>query len=284
VLLGIADSVAARALGDAYREAVLGQVGSWGPWRNFTRLQPRLRALLAAEIAERRERADLPGLLTRLAQARDDEGRPASDAQCEDQVFAMMIAGVDTVAIALAWALHWLARERAARERLAAELVAAPDAGAATVLALPYLDAVFAETLRMYPVVPTPSGRRLRRDTAIGPHLLPAGTTLVPCSYLVHRRAELYPEGGRFRPERFLERRFERHEYFPFGGGVRRCVGEALAELEFKVALATILGAWALEQDDAPPLPPVRSGTLLAPSDALRVRLRPARAAAGGTA
>jgi cytochrome P450 len=134
---------------------------------------------------------------------------------------------------------------------------------------------VYCETLRMYPIVPTPSGRRLLQDTLIGGYTYPAGTTLVPCSYLVHRRSELYPDGDRFVPERFLERRYEKHEYLPFGGGVRRCVGEALAELEFKVALAAILALWSLEPDGGPPLPPVRFGTLLAPADPFHLVVRP---------
>jgi cytochrome P450 len=141
--------------------------------------------------------------------------------------------------------------------------------------ALPYLDAVYRETLRMYPVVPTPSGRRLTREAEIGDWVFPAGTTLLACSYLVHRRLPHYPAGDRFRPERFVGRRLAPHVYFPFGGGVRRCAGEALAELEFKVALATILERWRVEAADEAPLRPVRHGTLLAPPESFRVRLRP---------
>lgn len=134
----------------------------------------------------------------------------------------------------------------------------------------------------MYPVVPTPSGRRLRQDMQIGGYAFPAGTTLVPCTYLVHRREELFPNGDQFRPERFLERKFTPAEYFPYGGGVRRCVGEALAHLEFKLVLAEILARWTVEPPDDPtPVRAVRHGTLLAPDASFRLRVRPAVAASG---
>ena len=90
---------------------------------------------------------------------------------------------------------------------------------------------------------------------------------MVPCTYLVHRREELYPDSTAFRPERFLERKFEKYEYLPYGGGVRSCVGETLAKYEFTVAIATILERWRVQTTDGPALRPVRHGTLLAPPD-----------------
>lgn len=285
VMMGDADSETSRALLEAYRGAVVRQVGSWGPWRNFTRLQPRMRGLLHDDMQARRADPERPGAMTRVALSQHADGTPVTDAQYADQLFSMMIAGVDTVAIALAWALYWLARAPAVRDRLAAELAAAgagalgvgdPASDGRALLALPYLNAVYSETVRMYPVVPTPSGRRLLRETRVGGYTFAAGTTLVPCTYLVHRRAELFPDGDRFVPERFLDRKFAPYEYFPYGGGVRRCIGEALAHLEFKVVLATILAQWHVEASDDPtPVRAVRHGTLLAPEDRFRLRVRP---------
>jgi len=272
LVFGDVDSAASVALVRSYRESVARQSGSWGPWRNFSRMQPQIRALLAEEIAERRTAPDRPGFLTRLALSVDDEGTPLSNEECEDHVFSFLVAGVDTSAILLAWALHWLSREPHVLHRLSEELPgASEDETGRTLLSLPYLHAVYCETLRMYPVVPTPSGRKLVDDTQVGGCTFSAGTTLVPCTYLVHRREEIFPESSRFRPERFLNRRFGPAEYFPFGGGARNCVGEMLAQYEFKVALSTVLQRWHLQTTNAPPLRPERHGTLLAPAEQFEV-------------
>jgi unspecific monooxygenase len=272
LIFGDLDSPTSSALITAYQKSVSAQVGSWGPWRNFSRMQPQIRLLLADEIAARRADPDKPGFMTHIALSTDTDGAPLSDEECEDHVFSLLVAGVDTSAISLAWALHWLSREPAVRERVIAELPqAANDESGRALLSLPYLQAVYAETIRMYPIVPTPSGRKLLRNTVIGPYTYEAGTTLVPCTYLVHRREELYPDSATFRPERFLERKFAPYEYLPYGGGARICVGEMLAKYEFTVAVSAILHRWDIESTDAPAMRPVRHGTLLAPPDSLEL-------------
>jgi cytochrome P450 len=268
LIFGELESKTSRELIAVHRESVATQAGSWGPWRRFAAMQPRIRRLLASEISERRANPELPGFLTHLARAQDEAGEALSDAECEDHVFSLLVAGVDTSAISLAWALHWLSREPGPLERLLTELpAAAGDESGWTLFRLPYLEAVYSETLRMYPIVPTPSGRKLKRETQIGEHSFEAGVTLAPCTYLVHRCENIYPQSARFRPERFLERTFGPFEYFPFGGGVRSCVGEMLAAMEFKSALRTILELWEIQPTAAPAMHPVRHGTLLAPPD-----------------
>ncbi len=279
LLLGDLTSQSSALLLSAHRQSVASQAGSWGPWRNFSRLQPQIRETLAVEVRERRTHPDTPGFLTHLALAQDGDGAPLSDELCEDHVLTMLVAGVDTTAISLAWALHWLCREPEVQARLTAELTSTPPESDKKLLTLPYLDALYWETLRMYPIVPTPLGRKLTQEVTIAGLTFRAGTTLVPCSYLVHRREDIYPENHRFRPERFLGRRFEPDEYFPFGGGVRSCVGELLAQLEFKIAIQAILERWNLETTTIPPLTPVRHGTLLAPPDdsTMVIQTRPSR-------
>ena len=268
MIFGDQDSAASRELIGVHRESVAAQAGSWGPWRGFSRMQPQIRLLLAQELRVRRANPDQPGLLTQLAQAKDEAGEWVSDAECEDHVFSLLVAGVDTSAISLAWALHWLCREPEVLACLMAELQKASiDATGRALLGLPYLNAVYAETLRMYPIVPTPSGRKLTREVEIDGHVFEAGVTLVPCTYLVHRREDIYPESSRFRPERFLGNTFGPFEYLPYGGGVRSCLGEMLAAMEFKAGLRTILDRWQLEATTAAPRRPVRHGTLLAPAD-----------------
>jgi cytochrome P450 family 110 len=280
LLFGTTDSPVARMLIEAHMRAGAQQTGSWGPWRSFARVHASLRPMLRAEIAARRRDPATPGALTRMAT--EDAGHgPLETVECEDNVLSLLVAGVDTTAVSLAWALYWLCREPAIADRLRAELGDPGDRTGDDLLALPYLHAVFCETLRMYPVVPTPSGRRLLRDVRLGVHDVPAGTTVVACTHLVHRRADLYPEPDRFLPDRFLGRRYGRHEYFPFGGGVRSCVGAALAQLEFKIALAAILDRWSIGAPDGAPARPVRHGTLLAPPDDFTLRAIPRAAHAG---
>ena len=100
---------------------------------------------------------------------------------------------------------------------------------------------------------------------------LEAGMTLAPCAYLVHRREELYPSPEEFIPERFLEHQFSAYEYFPFGGSERRCLGAALAPLEMKLVIATLLSSGSLSLVNQELLPAVRYGTLVAPSEKLQM-------------
>jgi cytochrome P450 len=266
LILGETESLTARTLIGAHRESVARSTGTLGPWRNFSRMQPRIRALLAGEIRVRRSAPDTPGLLTMFAHSSYADGIPLADEDCQDHVLTLLVAGVDTSAISLAWALHWLSRSPEALARLNSELAE----GAQDV----YLQAVFRETLRMYPIGPNPSGRKIVAEQVIGPYAFAAGTTLVPCTFLVHRREEIYPNASAFRPERFLERRFTSWEYFPFGGGLRSCLGEMLAQYEFKAALPAILKRWKLEPTSDPPLIPERHGTLLAPAGGFEVTVR----------
>ena len=105
-----------------------------------------------------------------------------------------------------------------------------------------------------------------------------------PCTYLVHRRPDLYPEPARFRPERFLERQYASHEYFPFGGGARTCMGATLAPLEMKLVLAEILTRCELVPAHEQPVRPARYGTLLTPSGAMKFRLAAPPITPGGNA
>ncbi len=265
LLLGETDSETSQMLMSGYRDTVVRQSGSWAPWRNFARLQPRMRELLAHEIKARRADSSIPGILTSIVKANTAVGDPVSNTECEDHVFSMMVAGVDPTAIALTWALYWLCQEKQTQKTLRHELDSLDAIGDAT-LQLPYLNAVFCETLRMYPVVTTPSGRRLTRDVQLAGQMFSAGTTLVPCPYLIHRRNDLYPQSERFMPERFMDRTYAPYEYFPFGGGARACLGETMAEIEFKAIIATLLKAFSITSEGTSSQPQ-RHGTLLAPPD-----------------
>jgi cytochrome P450 len=100
-----------------------------------------------------------------------------------------------------------------------------------------------------------------------------AGTFLAPCIYIIHNREDIYPEPHKFRPERFLERQFSPYEFFPFGGGSRRCLGNIFAQFEMKLVLATILTKFKLTLVNNSPIKPVRRGLTIAPSDHLSIKI-----------
>lgn len=243
--------------------------GSWSPWARFGKLHPKIRPLLSAEISACRQNPDRNpySMFNLLAQAKDENGDNLSDAEIQDDIFTLLIAGVDTIALAVSWALYWIHQQPHIQEKLQAELTTLPkNFKPIEVLNLPYLHLIYQETLRMYPVVTTPIGRKLTKNKKIGNYNYPAGVTLLPCTYLVHRRKDLYLNANQFQPERFLTKEYKSYEYFPFGGGNRLCLGANLAPVEIKLILATILTKYKLELITKEEIKPIRHGTLLAPS------------------
>jgi cytochrome P450 len=206
-------------------------LGPRSPWGRFLVARAAIDALLLAEIAARRadprvgERADI---LSLLLAARDEDGAPLSDRELRDELMTLLIAGHETTASALAWAFTLLTHAR-------------PDAIARAREDDAWLDAIASETLRLKPPLPL-AVRRATAPVRLGEHELPAGARIGLCIYLTHRRPELYPDPLAFRPERFLAAvRPEAYTWLPFGGGVRRCVGAAFAQLELRTVLGTVL-------------------------------------------
>ena len=185
--------------------------------RPFRRYLQGVDELLFAEIRSRRaahDLADRDDILSLLLQATHEDGRPMSDRELRDELMTLLVAGHETTATALAWAVELLARHPEELERLEAEVAGGDGA---------YLDAVIKETLRLRPVIALVL-RKLMEPLEIGGRLLPAGVSVAPSIYLVHRNPEIYPEPERFRPERFLEQPAGTYTWIPFGGGVRRCL------------------------------------------------------------
>ena len=208
-----------------------------GPERAAKLLQRQMRpidAAIAELIAERRrdpaleEREDI---LSLLLGARHEDGEPMSDKELRDELMTLLVAGHETTATALSWAFERLVRTPAALERLEDEI----DSGEDT-----YLDAVIAETLRLRPVISLVL-RRLVEPMEIAGYELPAGVSVAPCIYLMHRRPDIYPEPNAFRPERFIDSPPQTYSWIPFGGGVRRCIGASFAQFEMKAVLRAVL-------------------------------------------
>jgi cytochrome P450 family 110 len=178
-----------------------------GPWARVCRARETLDATIHAVIAGRRAGPPSGGLLDLLLAARFADGSLMSDMEIRDQLVTLVAGGHETLAVGLTWALYWIHRQPQIRERLLAELDQAGwPTDSETVAGLPYLDAVYRETLRLNPIIPEVP-RRLRRSFDLLGYQLPAGIGVCAVASLVHMNEELYSDPGSFRPDRFLERR-----------------------------------------------------------------------------
>jgi cytochrome P450 family 135 len=270
-VFGVTESDRITRLGQALREALswsteprrMAQLALLGPRRIAERgtLQRALQPaddLIFEEIRSRRDAPDLEqrdDVLSLLLQARHDDGSPMSDQELRDELMTLLVAGHETSATALSWALEALARHPAALNRLREEVDAGDDA---------YLDAVIQETLRLRPVIALVL-RRLTEPMEIGGRLLPAGVNVAPCIYLMHRRPDIYPNPRAFRPERFLERPPATYTWIPFGGGVRRCLGASFAQFEIKVVLRELVARLDIRPARPHPERRVRRAIVFAP-------------------
>jgi len=215
--------------------------------------------ILLEEISDRRADPDLESredILSMLVAARFEDGSEMTDAELRDQLMTLLMAGHETTATGLAWAFDLLFRALDKLERLHEEIVDGGGNG--------YLDAVIKETLRIRPVVPF-VGRELREEAELGGYELPAGTVVMPAIYLTHTRPDIYPQPYEFRPERFLDEGPDTFGWIPFGGGTRRCIGAAFAELEMRIVLSTILRRATLRPGSNRPERMVRRNVTLSP-------------------
>lgn len=242
------------------------------PFRTFLRRRAALaRALREVVAVRRRAAAGGTDILSLLLGARDEEGQPMSDDELVDELITMLVAGHETTATALSWAFACMLEHPAALSRLRDE-VAGTAGDPAALAALPYLDAVIKETLRLRPIVPDVV-RRLERPMRFAGFDLPAGVHLAPCIHLAHRRAEVYPDPEQFRPERFLDLRPDPYAWLPFGGGIRRCLGMAFALYEMKIVIGVVLARLRLELDRPGTVRVIRRSVTLAPEGGTRVRV-----------
>jgi cytochrome P450 family 110 len=249
-------------------------LGIWSPWGKFLRDRQQLDQLLYAEIAERREKLDpnRVDILSLLMSAQDEAGNLMSDVELRDELITLLLAGYETTATAMAWGLYLIHQHPQVREKLLLELESLgenPDP--MSIFRLPYLTAVCNETLRIRPVAMLTFPRVVQEPVELLGHSLEPEMILLGCIFLVHQRQDLYPEPKQFKPERFLERQFSPYEFMPFGGGVRRCLGEALAVFEMKLVLATILLRYQLALADRQPEVSQRRGITLAPARGVKM-------------
>jgi cytochrome P450 len=213
------------------------QLQRFKPWKDTIENQVELDRVIFAEIAERRvagDLADRSDVLSRLLQVRDEDGSGLTDVELRDQLVTLLLAGHETTATALAWALHELAKDPEQEQRARAAAASGDD---------DHLEAVLKESMRLHPVIPMVV-RHLMREATIGGIDLPRGTNVAASILLAHESETSHPDHTRFRPERFLDGEVGVNTWIPFGGGVRRCIGAGFSLMEGVAVLREVLTAY----------------------------------------
>lgn len=255
----------------------------WVPTRRnraLARAIAELDEVVARILGARRAtpRADAPrDLLDMLLAARDPDGAAMDDRQLRDELLTLLLAGHETTAQALTFALDLLARHPEVDAALADERAALPGPpGLDDLPRLPLHEQVVLETLRLYPPAAT-IGREALADDEIDGYPIPRGSIVVMSQWVIHRDPRYYPDPTRFHPARWtaeFRRGLPRLAYFPFGGGQRVCIGEALATLEARLALAVLLARHRLVPTTDAPLA-VDVAVTLRPRHPVRLRVQP---------
>ena len=241
--------------------------GRWSPWRRLGAMREELDAIFGVLIA--RAEAD-PALdqrtdiLSLLLQASYDDGTAMSHSDIGDELFTLLVAGHETTATSLTWAVERLRRHPDVLTRLEAEV----DAGESALL-----QATVHEVLRTRPIIDAVSREVTAESIRLGPWVIPRGHIVSVNIALVHQNEEVFADAGAFNPDRFLGSNPAMYSWVPFGGGTRRCPGAAFANMEMMVVLRTVLSEFTLAPTDAPDERRESRGVVFAPRDDGRVVL-----------
>jgi cytochrome P450 len=234
--------------------------GPWSPWSRFQRLRGRIDAILDELIVVAREDPQLEGradVLALLVQARHEDGSAMSAAEIRDELVTMMVAGHETTAHTLSWAVERLRRHPEIVQRLVVEV----DEGGKALR-----EATIREVQRMRPVIAF-AGRGVRKPFELGGYRLPVGTRILVAACLTHFDPSLFPHADRFDPDRFVGTLPDTYAWIPFGGGIRRCIGASFAHMEMDVVLRVLLERVELVPTAQPDEPWAYRGIVWAPGD-----------------
>jgi cytochrome P450 len=214
-----------------------------GPTRVFlSHLDRHMYEVIEARRAASARRTDI---LSLLLEAETEDGERLTDQELRDELLTLVLAGHETTANSPAWAFERLLRHPAAYERLRAVARSGDDPDG-------YVEATIHETMRSRPVIPI-IGRRVMLPWQLGEYTMPPGSAVLMSILLLHHREDVYPDPFAFRPERFVGRKPGTYTWIPFGGGIRRCLGAALAMAEQRVVLSAIARRTDLEAPDPAP-------------------------------
>lgn len=220
-------------------------LGPWSPWQKFRKIRARIDEVLDQLIAAAKadpQLEDRADVLALLVQARHEDGSPMTNPEICDELVTMLVAGHETTAHTLSWAVERLRRHPGVLERLVAE---AREGGSAL------REATIREVQRIRPVVAF-AGRVVRKPYELGGFRLPVGTRVLLAACLTHYDPSLFSHPDRFDPDRFLNATPDTYTWIPFGGGRRRCIGASFAHMEMDVVLRVLLERVELVSTDAP--------------------------------
>jgi cytochrome P450 family 138 len=205
---------------------------NWGPWGRFWAMRREYDAIIERLIAKADNLDERDDILAMMLQSRYEDGSPMSHSDIADQLLTLLSAGHETTATTLAWTIERLRRHPAVLRELVAEV----DAGGKALR-----EATILEVQRVRPVIDM-VGRQVKADSMrLGPWTLPKRTPVLVSIALIHDDENLFPNPRAFHPQRFLDTKPDLYQWIPFGGGTRRCLGAAFANLEMNVVLRTVL-------------------------------------------
>jgi cytochrome P450 len=231
--------------------------GPRSPWGRFVRNRQRLREFIAGQLRTFQPRPE--NAASALAHILSQGDLTEDDAITE--IFSLLMFGHDTTAVTIAWAFAHLYSHPEAVARLKVE----PFSGARLDADTPtFLQACINESMRLAPAV-VQLFRVAEEDVRLDGHIVRKGEMVMPCLYLAHRNPQVFPEPERFLPERFLGENFPAHAFFPFGFGVRLCLGKALAQRQMPLIVSTIVQNAELSLAPGYVPAPVRYMVLIAP-------------------
>ena len=252
----------------------------------------KLNTIVYGLVAERREKIKKDksfsgeDLLSKLIRVQADDGSTMTDKQLRDEIITILIAGHETTSNALTWTYYLLSQNPKVERKVFDEIdsVLGGDSGEfkqpsiADLPKLDYVEKVFREAMRLYPPVWT-MGRFVQNDYALGGYTLPKGSSLMFSQYVMHHSSKYYDNPETFDPDRWTEEfkmHLPRFSYFPFGGGIRGCVGEPFAWQEGILLLATISSYWSmrLAPNQRVKLQP---GITLSPKNGIKMKLKSRR-------
>lgn len=250
---------------------------SWNPvWRRYAKARDEMYEWVDRLLVERRTRGERTGdVLDMLMNTRDENGDPVDNDYIHTELNSILSAGHETTGTALAWTLYELGRHPEVMAKLRVELESfGSEPDPERILTLPYLNAVCNETIRLHPILAECARVPMQSMEILG-RTIPAGRALVVSIAGIHHDSTLYPEPGKFIPERFLERKYNAYEFLPFGGGHRRCMGAGLAQYSMRIAIAQMALYWdfetaGIDQD-------VRCNIAMGPKHGVRLHIKARR-------